>query len=366
MPIFGGSPDLSGYVKQEEKGAPDGVASLDSTGVVRQRVLTKFRGQWAVDSIAYQTFFDQGSIPSAFTTSTQGSGSTPVLAASPNVGGAGPYPNSVKLATPTWSSAHRSSLHLDLASLNIAGITRVKFWWAHTNGWNKQVTVHKNGDPASITRAVVNSQQNWLESELTGLASTDTLEWRAAGSTGMTNNDSSYAAVTAIRVYAAEAPYMRDQFVIHNGTMWKSDTDNNSGEPGVSGWTAASPFGTRASVVKTTAALAAGASEAGTINMASGYRLLNLTTNAPARVRLYSSTAQRDADVSRAKGVAPTGNHGLIFEAVTASGLLDLDVTPSVLGHHKTLGTAAIPITITNEGASSQAVTATLIYQATE
>jgi uncharacterized protein DUF4082 len=69
----------------------------------------------------------------------------------------------------------------------------------------------------------------------------------------------------------------------------------------------------------TTASLANNAQETGTVTLAKGYRLLRLTTDKAARVRLYSTTAKRDADLARAVGTDPTGDHGVMFDFVTTA-----------------------------------------------
>src|SRR6188472_1208505 len=82
----------------------------------------------------------------------------------------------------------------------------------------------------------------------------------------------------------------------------------------------------------TTGSLADGATETGLISIAPSYELLRIQTSAPARVRLYASTAQRDADAARLSTVDPTGDHGLLFEFVTTAGDLDWAIAPMVYG----------------------------------
>jgi hypothetical protein len=123
----------------------------------------------------------------------------------------------------------------------------------------------------------------------------------------------------------------------------------------------------RASAAVTTASLAASASEAGTINLANGYRLMRVTTNRPARVRLYTTAAKQTADASRAIGTAPTGDHGLILEAVTTSGVLSTDLSPMVDGFDgATTPTGAIPYHVTNKDSTTGTVTVTFLWIRTE
>jgi len=120
---------------------------------------------------------------------------------------------------------------------------------------------------------------------------------------------------------------------------------------------------TRDTVSKTTASLAVGASESGTISLAAAYRLYKITTSAPARVRLYTTTSKRDADVDRPIGTDPTGDHGLQLEFVSAAGLLSADLSPLVDGFDgKSTPDGVIPYRITNTGTATATITVTFIW----
>ena len=120
---------------------------------------------------------------------------------------------------------------------------------------------------------------------------------------------------------------------------------------------------TRATASKTTASLAAGASESGTITLAAGYRLYRITCSAPCRVRLYSTAAKQAADCARPVGTDPTGDHGLILEWVAVTGLLAADLSPLVDGFDgKTTPDGAIPITIANTNAGVATLTVTFVW----
>src|SRR3954453_15783770 len=67
-----------------------------------------------------------------------------------------------------------------------------------------------------------------------------------------------------------------------------------------------------------------------TVTMYPSVRLYKIMTNRPARVRLYPTTLMRDADLYRAIGVAPRGNHGRYLEVVTASDMPELILSPAV------------------------------------
>ena len=113
----------------------------------------------------------------------------------------------------------------------------------------------------------------------------------------------------------------------------------------------------REDVTFSAAALANNATTSNTVNIASRYQLLQITTSHPCRVRLYTSTAKRDADLTRSIGTDPTGNHGLIFEFISTANLLSADLSPVVDGF---ADTAAIPYSITNLSGATQTITVML------
>lgn len=123
----------------------------------------------------------------------------------------------------------------------------------------------------------------------------------------------------------------------------------------------------RAEATFKTASIANGALEEGTITLAKGYRLLRVSVDKGARVRLYTSTVHQAADKSRAYTEDPKGNHGLVYEGVFTTELLTLDCAPGVTASDLDASvTNAIPITVTNESGSTGTVTVTITYQQTE
>lgn len=117
----------------------------------------------------------------------------------------------------------------------------------------------------------------------------------------------------------------------------------------------------------TSSSLADGGSWTGLIPLASGYRLYSIQTSVPSRTRLYATSAQRDADLARAIGTDPTGDHGLYFEYVSTASLPGGTLSPAVDGatfDASAMGSA--PITITNKSGSTRPVTVTFVYVSTE
>ena len=120
-------------------------------------------------------------------------------------------------------------------------------------------------------------------------------------------------------------------------------------------------------VIINTASLNSGANEAGTVTIGNQYRLLGVQSNRPCRIRIYASTAQRDADVLRAIGVDPNqgSDHGLVFEYITAVGLLSASLSPTV-DFADINRDQSIPYNITNLDSVTGVCTVTLTLTVTE
>lgn len=119
---------------------------------------------------------------------------------------------------------------------------------------------------------------------------------------------------------------------IRGGVLFRASTDVLPAGGGGSG--------IREDVTFTSGSIVADASVSGTVSISPRYQLLQITTNYPCRVRLYTSTAKRDADLTRPIGTDPEGNHGLLFEFVTTSSLLAADLSPVVDGFSATSSVA--------------------------
>lgn len=119
----------------------------------------------------------------------------------------------------------------------------------------------------------------------------------------------------------------------------------------------------RTTATYTTASLPVGSRETGTLTLGPGYRLYQLVTSAKCRVRFYSTTAKRDADLTRTIGTDPPENSGLMLEYVaTAAGTYIL--SPLVDGY---VGSgAAAALTIDNTGVAPATITVTVTYVETE
>lgn len=112
----------------------------------------------------------------------------------------------------------------------------------------------------------------------------------------------------------------------------------------------------------TTASLATGASESGSIAVFKSFLLLEVQYSCKARVRLYSTASARDNDASRAWGTIPTlyAQNELISDTQMSSGAGTWAMSPAAIGFNSdTTRTTTIYYRITNLD-TTQAVTITL------
>jgi hypothetical protein len=127
--------------------------------------------------------------------------------------------------------------------------------------------------------------------------------------------------------------------------------------------TGTATVGVRNNAQHTTAALASNAGESSTLTMGKTFSLLAVATDAPARVRIYTTPAKRDADIARPSSQAPTGDHGLIAEFVTAAGQLAWQMAPMTIGADlKAIPDGTVALRVTNRGAAGAAVTVTATH----
>jgi hypothetical protein len=122
------------------------------------------------------------------------------------------------------------------------------------------------------------------------------------------------------------------------------------GPPGPPGEDGASGGGwSHAVAMLTTPSIAAGATHTGFLPLAVAYTLQRVDMSVPARLRIYTTQPKRDADVARAVGDEPTGDHGLLLEVITTTLVLGMDLSPTVAGFDAdAIPDGQIAFTITN------------------
>lgn len=109
------------------------------------------------------------------------------------------------------------------------------------------------------------------------------------------------------------------------------------------------PNAARITTSFTTAPLAANGVQTGRVALGVSYHLMQVITDQPSRIRLYTDSDKQSADVTRDIGIDPKGDHGLQFEFVSIASALRLDCAPPVTGTNtESPLTARIPITVTN------------------
>lgn len=135
---------------------------------------------------------------------------------------------------------------------------------------------------------------------------------------------------------------------------------SNSKVIGITGITALN----RLTATATTTSLAAGASTTATsIILSRIYRLLSITTDRPARIRLYGTVAAQTADLNRVIGSDPAPGADVMFDYVTATGALTAVMSPLVDGSNmETIPTNIIAMTVQNLDSITSTVTVTFTY----
>jgi hypothetical protein len=124
--------------------------------------------------------------------------------------------------------------------------------------------------------------------------------------------------------------------------------------------------GSLSRVTISTATISLAANAQADINFTNGaatYNLLQVGSDYPARVRMYSSTTARTADASRPVGTDPLPGSGVIAEVVTYTGLPNLipgaltqNMTPAVVGFTED-GANTIPVRVTNNDTVTRVIT---------
>lgn len=213
---------------------------VDPTGGV-------FRGEWSPDELMKQYDFAGATLPPEFTAQASGAKSDmPSLVTLPLVAGSGqeaptgtpsPFTRAVRFRSYTQNSApgvnQYSRLTLNVASLGISNITRMRCWLGqNTFVYPSESVTHITVDGTNAYSASADSP--WTERTVT-LSNPQAITW------GIRSNHNTYggdilAGVTGIRIYAAKQPYMLGEFVTYQGKMWKSLLDNNANTPGTTGW----------------------------------------------------------------------------------------------------------------------------------
>ena len=124
--------------------------------------------------------------------------------------------------------------------------------------------------------------------------------------------------------------------------------------------------GVRAEFEHTTASLDPGITESGSVVAFPGWRVIQLETSRPARIRLYPTIAQRDADLARSIGVKPKPDSGRLLEVVTYTGALLWAMNPTVDLASAENEDPTFFVSVTNRDVITATVVTTYTYVRTE
>ena len=137
-----------------------------------------------------------------------------------------------------------------------------------------------------------------------------------------------------------------------NATAFVGDGSALTGISGGGG----SGLQSRSTATGTTSSLADAAQTDLDITGFKSYTLMAITTDRAARVRLYVNAATRTADASRAEGVDPTSDAGVIAEVIT-TGAETVIISPGAYGFNlESSPTTNIPCRVTNKSGSTGTV----------
>jgi hypothetical protein len=256
-------------------------------------------------------------------------------------------------------------------------------------GWLKiaEAGVYQFGGTAVVT-GLVNS--NSIRIEIAILRNGTTLTTYPLGNTtysGSTHSASGSSIYTLqvndelrLRVTSTTDPALGTPRVpAFNSQIWAIQGGAITGATGPTGPAITGPTGptgpagsgsgtayTRTSSTINTSTITAGANLTTTVTLAAGYRLLNISSNKQARIRMYTTAAKQTADLSRSITTPPTGDHGLAFEFIATPTLLSSDIVPAVDGYGRNTPYDIIPVTITNTDTTNQAISVTITWIRTE
>lgn len=124
--------------------------------------------------------------------------------------------------------------------------------------------------------------------------------------------------------------------------------------------------GARSEQEETTAVLDPGEQHLDTLTAAPSLRLYKISSNRPARVRVYSDETARNTDQDRGIGRKPPPNSGRLLEVVTTAGMLELVLSPAVDLVSAAEFVSDFYVSVTNLDSVAGAVVITYYYIRTE
>ena len=276
----------------------------------------------------------------------------------PSVGSVIPFYYADQTAFPSATTYHGAIAHSHADG---------KMYFAHSTTWN--ALANASDVPAAYSATSINALSD-VDTVTAVPTNGQALVWNSvrsnwepgtvSGGGGVTYGISAETNAGGADIRLTGSDASTDNLTIAAGTnVTVTRTDANTitiASSGGSGSMAA-----RGAVVGTTASLADAATGNVAITGHKSYALLKILVDQPAWVRIYTDTASRSADASRAEGVDPTPGSGVIAEVITTSAAQTVLISPGTIGfNNEGTPTTSIPIAVTNKSGTTRTITVTL------
>ena len=275
----------------------------------------------------------------------------------PGVGSVIPFYFADQTAFPSATTYHGAIAHSHADG---------KMYFAHSTTWN--ALANASDVPAAYSATSINALSD-VDTVTAAPSNGQALVWNSVRSNwepgtvaggGVTYGISAETNAGGADIRLTGSDTSTDNLTIAAGTnVTVTRTDANTITIASSG--GGGSMATRANVIGTTASLADAATGNVAVTGHKSYALLKILVDQPAWVRIYTDTASRSADASRAEGVDPTPGSGVIAEVITTSAAQTVLISPGTIGFNNE-GTplASIPIAVTNKSGTTRTITVTL------
>jgi hypothetical protein len=276
----------------------------------------------------------------------------------PGVGSVIPFYFADQTAFPSATTYHGAIAHSHADG---------KMYFAHNTTWN--ALANASDVPAAYSATSINALSD-VDTVTAAPTNGQALVWNSvrsnwepgtvAGGGGVTYGISAETNAGGADIRLTGSDASTDNLTIAAGTnVTVTRTDANTITIASSG--GGGSMATRGDVAGTTTYLADAATGNVAVTGHKSYALLKILVDQPAWVRIYTDTASRSADSSRAEGVDPTPGSGVIAEVITTSAAQTVLISPGTIGFNNE-GTplASIPIAVTNKSGTTRTITVTL------
>jgi len=275
----------------------------------------------------------------------------------PGVGSVIPFYYADQTAFPSATTYHGAIAHSHADG---------KMYFAHSATWNALANASEL--PAAYSATSINALSD-VDTATAAPSNGQALVWNSVRSNwepgtvsggGVTYGVSAETNASGADIRLTGSDASTDNLTIAAGTnVTVTRTDANTITIASSG--GGGSMAARGDVAGTTASLADAATGNVAITGFKSYALLKMVVDQPAWVRIYTDTASRSADASRAEGVDPTPGSGVIAEVITTSAAQTVLISPGTIGfNNEGTPTTSIPIAVTNKSGTTRTITVTL------